>query len=499
MGALDDQEFFVVEGCGWRGRRESRLPSDLPSTSLSDCDALRMSCGHHTVIKQRPKQQQQQQRRRRRRIGEAPELPGPSAASRRVHSRWAVDAEEVAGVEIVLLWAVPNVAAALGPAVTGIAWSNSVKKRQAVAGSGWEAAAAVGGSAVEGRPSSQIQFIDRVTVYEMACFRRLPLLCTETGSTLSRSSMSWERGCSMEACGRISHIFCVHALFAWNLNLISSSPLFWQPLAPCVATVHGSFWANFVYFLREKVDPDLLAVHTEEVVKMWQGSGRVRKASRRVAGQCVKGAIGVERQGKICPSLLKGKGMGKRILQLGHLVENRHLLQEMCRPQHVGHKSCLLEFRLEAGVGSPPTPESPPSPPSEELVKAEVSVLTPEDFSKYEKKLVPPKQQERVKLRERELLEAFERQANYEKQEQKHLEMIAKHEHNQQKAMLESVRTQLAEVRETVGALRAFVSETREPPNNPVVPPLPLPREPPPMDNGGILPTLGSAQDFLPN
>ena len=87
--------------------------------------------------------------------------------------------------------------------------------------------------------------------------------------------------------------------------------------------------------------------------------------------------------------------------------------------------------------------------PSEELVKALQllqSVLSPEDFSNYEVKLVPPKQQERVKLRERELLEAVERQANYEKQEQKHLEMVAKHEHNlaQQKAMLESVRAQLA-------------------------------------------------------
>ena len=133
-----------------------------------------------------------------------------------------------------------------------------------------------------------------------------------------------------------------------------------------------------------------------------------------------------------------------------------------------------------AGVGSPPTPETPPLPPSEELVKALQllqRVLTPEDFSKYEKKLVPPKQQERVKLREQELLEAVERQANYEKQEQKHLEMI---EHNlaQQKAMLETVRTQLAEVRDTVGALRALVSETKEPPINPVVPPLPPPREP---------------------
>ena len=95
---------------------------------------------------------------------------------------------------------------------------------------------------------------------------------------------------------------------------------------------------------------------------------------------------------------------------------------------------------------------------------------------------MPPKQQERVKLRERELLEAVERQANYEKQEQKHLEMIAKHEHNlaQQKAMLESVRSQLAEVRDTVGALRALVSETKEPPISFIVPPLPPPREPPP-------------------
>ena len=112
---------------------------------------------------------------------------------------------------------------------------------------------------------------------------------------------------------------------------------------------------------------------------------------------------------------------------------------------------------------------------------------------------MPPKQQERVKLRERELLEAVERQANYEKQDQKLLEMIAKHEHNlaQQKAMLESVRSQLAEVRDTVGALRALVSETKEPPISSVVPP--LPREPlPPLETGGVLPTVDSAQDFLP-
>ena len=66
-------------------------------------------------------------------------------------------------------------------------------------GSGWEAAVAVGGSALEGRGSvilqrqvlqscfdpalvPQLQFFDRVTVNEMACFLCFPLLCTETGT-----------------------------------------------------------------------------------------------------------------------------------------------------------------------------------------------------------------------------------------------------------------------------------------------------------------------------
>ena len=44
-----------------------------------------------------------------------------------------------------------NVAAGVGPCGDGNRLSNSVKKRQAVGGSGWEAAAVVGGSAVEGR------------------------------------------------------------------------------------------------------------------------------------------------------------------------------------------------------------------------------------------------------------------------------------------------------------------------------------------------------------
>ena len=204
------------------------------------------------------------------------------------------------------------------------------------------------------------------------------------------------------------------------------------------------------------------------------------------------------------PVSAKGKGNGKVDVAVGPLGRKPpqtagNVPPTTRRPQVVPPRG-----PPGVGVGSPPTPESPPSPPSEELVKALQllqSVLTPEDFSKYEKKLVPPKQQDLTKLRERELLEALERQANYEKQEQKHLEMIAKHEHNlaQQEAMLESVRSQLAEVRDTVGALRALVSETKEPPISSIVPPLPLSREPPPpLEPGGVLPTLGRAQDFLP-
>ena len=92
----------------------------------------------------------------------------------------------------------------------------------------------------------------------------------------------------------------------------------------------------------------------EEVVRTCLGSGRVHSALRRVAGQCVKGATGVVRQGRICLILLEGrtKGTGKGILQLDHRVGNRHRLQETCRPRLVNRKSCLLEVRLERELGA---------------------------------------------------------------------------------------------------------------------------------------------------
>ena len=73
----------------------------------------------------------------------------------------------------------------------------------------------------------------------------------------------WMRlGCSVEACGRISHIFFVLlALFAWNLDVFPELFVSGSRLALCVATVHRDFWANFFYFPR-KVDSDHFAVHT---------------------------------------------------------------------------------------------------------------------------------------------------------------------------------------------------------------------------------------------
>ena len=155
-----------------------------------------------------------------------------------------MDAEEGAGVENVLDRAVDNVAAGVGPCGDGNRLSNSVKKRQAMAGSGWEAAAVVGrlggGGAVRrgcdhAATSSavllrswvvpQIQFIDRVDGVRDGVLLVLSSVVHRDRYPqcfLGVVVLGTERGCSMEACERISHIFYVLlALFAWNLDLIS--------------------------------------------------------------------------------------------------------------------------------------------------------------------------------------------------------------------------------------------------------------------------------------
>ena len=152
---------------------------------------------------------------------------------------------------------------ALGPAVTGIACrtpSRSGRRWQAVAGGGGSGGRLGGGGAGFRDHARQVlqscfdpgwclRFSSSAEwmVYEMACFLCFPRLCTETGTHSAFFSFwlwllqyidkvvdVWERGCSMEACERISHIFYVLlALFAWNLDLISLSPLFLAATCPC--------------------------------------------------------------------------------------------------------------------------------------------------------------------------------------------------------------------------------------------------------------------------
>ena len=71
----------------------------------------------------------------------------------------------------------------------------------------------------------QIQFIDRVDGVRDGVLLVLPSVVHRDRYPkcfLGVVVLGTERGCSMEACGRISHIFYVLlALFAWNLDLVS--------------------------------------------------------------------------------------------------------------------------------------------------------------------------------------------------------------------------------------------------------------------------------------
>ena len=150
----------------------------------------------------------------------------------------------------------------------------------AVGGSCWR------GSVILQRQVLQPCFDPGCTVYEMACFLCFLLLCTETSTHsafLGVVVLGTERGCSMEACERISHIFFVLlALFAWNLDVISSGPCSGSHLPLCVATVHGSFWTNFVYFLREKrtrISLQFTLGNLELFLRVASGSHRVRQST----------------------------------------------------------------------------------------------------------------------------------------------------------------------------------------------------------------------------
>ena len=76
-----------------------------------------------------------------------------------------------------------------------------------------------------------------------------------------------------------------------------------------------------------------------------------------------------------------------------------------------------------------------------------------------------------------------QQQERLERQEMGHVERISRHEHDleQQRKMLQEVRSRLAPVREKSAALRVLVADPPEPGGDEVQPPLPPPLHPPPV------------------
>ena len=145
-----------------------------------------------------------------------------------------------------------------------------------------------------------------------------------------------------------------------------------------------------------------------------------------------------------------------------------------------------------AGVETPPRDADSSALPGELLgaLKLLQTVMSAEDFSKYEKLVAPPSKEERTKEREQLLLEKVQSQNRLRKQETGHVEQIAKLEADaeKQRAMLQSVREQVEAVNDEVCALRALVADPSVPTGpTPEPPPLPAPRTPPPPPSQDLL------------
>ena len=145
-----------------------------------------------------------------------------------------------------------------------------------------------------------------------------------------------------------------------------------------------------------------------------------------------------------------------------------------------------------AGVGTPPKDADSAASPGDLLgaLKLLQTVMSEEDFSKYEKLVDPPPKGERTKEREQLLWEKVQSQNRLRKQETGHVEQIAKLEADvaKQRAVLQSVREQLEAVNDEVCALRALVADPSVPTGPvPEPPPLPAPRTPPPPPSQDLL------------
>ena len=114
-----------------------------------------------------------------------------------------------------------------------------------------------------------------------------------------------------------------------------------------------------------------------------------------------------------------------------------------------------------------------------DLLGAPQTVMSAEDFSKYEKIATPPSEEEWTKEREQLLWEKVQSQNRLRKQEAGHVEQIAKLEADaaKRRTMLQGVREQLEAVNDEVCALRTLVADPSVP-SDPLPEPPPLPRVP---------------------
>ena len=145
-----------------------------------------------------------------------------------------------------------------------------------------------------------------------------------------------------------------------------------------------------------------------------------------------------------------------------------------------------------AGVGTPPLAADSHAA-SDDLLRALKllqAVMSAEDFSKYEKMVLPPSREERTKERGQLLWKKVQSQNRLRKQEAGHAEQIAELEADaaKQRTMLQGVREQVEAVNDEVCALRALVADPTSPSGQPPEPPpLPAPRTPPPPQSQDLL------------
>ena len=171
-------------------------------------------------------------------------------------------------------------------------------------------------------------------------------------------------------------------------------------------------------------------------------SGSALIVMQRGVGRCVVTATGVEHPGLILLLLLFLGGRSKGPLGRDPLPGPSNVPPTAREPRGVPPRG-----PPGAGVGTPPKGTDSAVLLGELLgaLKLLQTVMSAEDFSKYEKLVAPPSKEERTKEREQLLWEKVQSQNRLRKQEAGHVEQIARLEADaaKQRAMLQSVREQL--------------------------------------------------------